>query len=157
MLGVMMSFCGLDERIQPTYKQVADLAGMHPSSARRIAGQLEDIGALVRIGERPVLSAEGVARGGRVVIWSIPKRASQGAGRDIGQASTPSIPGASHIESRRAAEGATLKVERLKPQREHTTGGVAATYPKETCPHLPIDEDGWCTACLSQIDLADVK
>jgi hypothetical protein len=63
----------------------------------------------MRVGERPVLSSEGIARGGRIVVWSIPKRAS---------------------------EGAPLKVEKLKASE---------------CLHLPVDDDGYCTACGTEL------
>lgn len=151
VLGVMLAFCGLDGLIQPTYGQIAELAGYHPSSARKIVGQLERMGALMRAGERPVLDAEGVARGGRVIVWSIPTRASEGAHGNTSQPRRAAIPSAPFNGSKRASRGAPLKVGKLK-SLEHTTGGVAERFEPSQCPHNAKDDEGYCTACWTQFE-----
>ena len=70
--GAMLAFAGMDSVITPTYDQLAGTVGMHPSSVRRIVGELEQRGALMRVGDRPVTTGAGVAKGGRIPKWAIP-------------------------------------------------------------------------------------
>ena len=136
--GILLSFCGLDGQITPTYQQLAQLADMHQSSARRIVKQLETLEAIVRIGDRPVLTSGGIAKGGRIIIWSIPPAPSE-AHLANSQARSRAIPSAPKTTSKRALRGAPLKVE------------VEKKLQTDECPHIPIDEDGYCTACSTQV------
>ena len=35
--------------------------------------------------------------------------------------------------------------------KEHTAGGVAKPFTPDKCKHLAMDENGYCTACLTQV------
>ena len=83
---------------------------------RKILGQLEELGALMRVGERPRLDSGGVAHGGQLIIWSIPKRASEGAGGVGSQARPDAVPSAPKPGAKRASEGAPLKVEVIEEE-----------------------------------------
>ncbi|MEX1037866.1 MAG: hypothetical protein WDZ96_03305 [Acidimicrobiia bacterium] len=93
--GAMLAFFSIDGTSTPTNTQLAEVVGMHPSSVRKILGQLETIGALMRVGDRPVMSSAGVARGGRIVIWSIPKRAAGADGASDRGSEALWVPGCS--------------------------------------------------------------
>lgn len=114
--GALLGFFSVDGTASPTYGQLAQLVGMHPSSVRKIIGQIEEIGAVMRVGDRPILSASGLAHGGRVVIWSFPKRASEGATGESHVRREP-VPSAPRDRPKRASEGAPLNVEMLKALR----------------------------------------
>ena len=70
--GAMLMFCGIDGRLSPSSTQLAKNAGYHPTSVRRIRKGLEDIGCLVRVGSVPLLNAQGVAHGSKIIVYSIP-------------------------------------------------------------------------------------
>ncbi len=129
--GALLSFFSIDGTATPTASQLAKLVRMHPASVRKIMRQLEEIGAVVRVGERPNLTAAGVARGGRIPVFSIPKRASEGASGDS-QARSEAIPSAPKRVPKRASKGAQLNVEKLNvecqgEEEEKETGPVRET------------------------------
>lgn len=140
--GAMLGFFSIDGTATPTVPQLAALVRMHPESVRKILRQLETIGALMRVGDRPVQSADGVARGGRVPVWSIPNQASEGLPGMESQPSREPIPTKPRKHPNQASEGLPLNVERLKE---------AESLDPKTCPHVPVDSDGYCTACKTEV------
>ncbi len=148
VFGVMLTFC--DQKIgifTPTYPQIAQLTGLHPSSVRRIVKELETVGALTRVGRRSVLTAEGIARGGNIPIWSVPP-APLDAHPGDSHARPNHTPPAPKQGSTRASEGAPLKREKLK---ESKTDPSPKKLDHRSCPHRAMDTEGWCTACGTQV------
>lgn len=137
--GAVLGYFSIDGTATPTAEQLATLCSMHVQSVRRILRQLIEFGALVEVGRRPVLNREGIARGGSVAIWTIPPAPS---GVQVGVSEMDShprpvaIPPAPKSRPTRAPEGAPLKVEKLKAAN---------------CSHSAMDEDGYCTACGSDV------
>ena len=130
--GAMLGYFGIDGRATPTARQLAALTRFTSRSVRRIIVQLEEIGALMRVGERPVVSSDGVARGGRVVIWSIPIGPLEDLVGEEPQEDREPVPIGPRSTPNRTPEGPPLKVEKLKAA---------------DCLHRPIDTEGYCTAC----------
>ena len=147
VLLALASFCGTDGQIQPTSRQVADVTGYRSRSVRRIIPQLEDRGAIARIGERPVIDSDGIARGGRIIIWTIPIGPSEDLVGDS-QEDSNRIPIGAEPNPNRTLRGTTLKVEKLK---EHKTNPSPEKNDPQTCGHRVVDDDGYCTACASQV------
>jgi hypothetical protein len=148
VFGVLLAFFSLDGTATPTATAVAGLAGMHPQSVRKSLKQLEEIGAIARVGDRANLNADGIARGSRIAIWTIPNCADRLAWESAQLRPEP-IPPAPKRVSRRASGGSPLKVEKLND--DWTTGGTAEPYSPDRCPHHPVDADGYCTGCHSQV------
>ncbi len=132
----------------PTYGQIADLTGYHESSVRRITKQIEAIGAIVRVGDRPVATAEGIARGGKVPLRSVPP-APPNARVDQTQRRNFDTPPAPRMSSTRSFGGTPLKVEELS---ESIFSSNSKLDPAE-CDHRPVDEDGYCTKCGSWVTI----
>ena len=151
VFGVMLTFC--DQKtgtFTPTNPQVAEATGLHPSSVRRIVKELETVGALTRVGQRSVRTAEGIARGGNIPIWSVPPAPSD-AHSGNPHPRPNNTPPAPKQGSTRAPEGAPLKVEKLKEEKESKTDPSPKKLDPQTCRHRAKDEDGYCTACGSQV------
>lgn len=129
--GALLSYFGMDGKATPTAAQLASLTDYQSRSVRRILQRLEKAGALMRVGSRPVADSHGLARGGSIPIWTIPSRTLEGPGGDSQQDPNP-IPAGPKRTSSRTELGHPLIVEKLKPS---------------DCRHLPIDEEGYCTAC----------
>ena len=149
--GALLTFFSMDGTATPSYPQIAELVRMHPSSVRKILGQLEELGALMRVGERPRLDSRGIAHGARLVIWSIPTRASEGAGGVDSQARPNAIPSAPKRGSKRALRGAPLKVEKLRGSKEPKTDPSPERNNPKDCSHQATDDEGYCAGCLTQV------
>ena len=124
-------FCNLDGTFTPTYGQVAELVDMNPNSVRRITRRLWELGALIRVADRPVIN-EGIARGGRIPVWSIPLAPSEARLEDP-HSRPKAVPSAPKRAPTRASKGAPLRVEKLNP--------AGCSHPN------PEDPDGYCYDC----------
>ena len=71
VLMMLVLFTGKMSIAEPTAVQLAQCLGMHPGSVRRILQQLETLGAVTRVGTRPVYTSSGTAHGSKVPQWSI--------------------------------------------------------------------------------------
>lgn len=148
VLLTLVAFMRSDSVADPTSGQLRDVCGYHPSSIRRILGQLEELGAISPTGHRPVYDRDGVGRGGKVTLWMIPPAPSGATVAPAPLAATVvnshprpgARPPAPSSTPTRASEGAPLRTEKLR--EEESTSSI------EECDHdfgsgLP----GFCSKC----------
>ena len=123
VLLAVVCFVGRDSTASPTSAQLAQVTGYQPSSVRRILKQLESLGAIAQVGQRPVYDRDGAGRGGRVAVWQIPPApledtvpllpVSDGGDHHPRPGATPlSPPGLPTVSS----EGAPLGVEEVESE-----------------------------------------
>jgi len=143
VFGALVMFCSQKTGVfTPTYGQVAHLTGFHESSVRRIVKELEEIGAVVRVDERSVLTAEGIARGGKVPIRTIPPAPQAARVGDYESRNTDTPPAPSSTATR-SSDGAPLKNEKLTEAVFNSDSKI----PFDECDHRPMDDEGYCTKC----------
>lgn len=125
VLAWLVVFTDSDGKASPTHGQLAEVTGYHPNSIPRILGRLEAAGAIVRVGDRPVLGGKGIPRGGKVAVWEIvppqPNRAVVATSTLLGvSGNVPPQPGSIPTSTRESSHlnpiGRTI--EKLRVEKE---------------------------------------
>ena len=149
--GAMLMFCSLDGRMSPSGPQIAHLTGLKETTVRNKLMELRNLGALVPVGVRSTLNADGIAKGGRIVRYSIPLSPDGDTGEF--PLSLDPVPLSLKRGPTVTPESDTLKNELLKGSNEHKTGGRADPADPRTCPHPSKQrtDDDWCVRCHSEV------
>lgn len=125
LLGWLVAFTDKDGEVSATAPQLAEVTGYHRKSISRVLHRLEESGAIVRTGDRPVFGAKGVPKGGRVPVWSIvpvqPNRvvvasATQSGGSGTVPVQPGEAPSATPQRSHGNPKGYPLRVEKLREE-----------------------------------------
>jgi ferredoxin len=132
----MLLFCSLDGVMSPTAPQLAELTGLKDTTIRTRLYELRQKGALVQVGRRPRVDDAGIAHGASIPKYSIPLSPLE-VKVDESHYHPEGVPPSPQKRPTLTSGSDTLKVEKLKPS---------------DCRHLAMDEDGYCTACKTQVD-----
>ena len=143
--GAMLMFCSLDGRMSPSGPQIAHLTGLKETTVRNKLMELRNLGALVPVGHRPVLDADGIAKGGRIVRYSIPLSPDGDTGEF--PLSLDPVPLSPKRGPTVTPESDTLNNELLKRSKEHQTDPSPDRLNPDKCPHIAITDEGDCAAC----------
>ena len=143
--GAMLMFCSLDGRMSPSGPQLAYLTGLKETTVRNKLMELRNLGALVPVGVRSTLNADGIAKGGCIVRYSIPLSPDGDTG-EFPLSSEP-VPPSPKRGPTVTPESDTLNSELLKGSKEHKTNPSPSKLNPDTCPHRAVTDDGDCAAC----------
>ncbi len=145
-------FCGINGRFSPSSTQLAENTEYNASSIRRIIkrGLEEEVGCLVRVGSFPVLNAQGVARGSKIIEYSIPVCPLEATLGDPDRVRDP-VPVSPKRGSSVSLRGNTLNSEVLNSDKREVFDSDKRNDPNE-CDHAPKDNEGYCTKCGTQVD-----
>lgn len=143
--GAMLMFCSIDGRMSPSGPQIAHLTGLKETTVRNKLMELRNLGALVPVGVRSTLNADGIAKGGRIVRYSIPLSPDSDTGEF--PLSLDPVPLSLKRGSTVTPESDTLNNELLKGSNEHKTTPSPPKLSPDMCPHKAVTDEGDCAAC----------